>query len=60
MIDASAGIPAAVPGDGARLFLVPSIHTKDLDAWRAKLLGRGWHERESTSFVKIRVLRFGP
>ena len=59
VLDVSAGIPAPVSG-GGRLFLVPSIHTTDLDGWRARIAERGWHERESTSFVMVRVLRFDP
>ena len=59
VLGASAGIPAPVPG-GGRLFLVPSIHTTDLEEWRATLAGRGWREGVSTSLVMVRVLRFDP
>ena len=57
VLDASAGIPSPSPSI-VRLFVVPSIHTTDLGAWRAALGARGWHEATETSFVMVRVLRF--
>jgi hypothetical protein len=59
VLDLSAEIPAAVTR-GPRLFVVPNVHTKEFEAWRAKIRSRGWHEAQSTSFVMVRVLRFDP
>lgn len=59
VLDGSAKIPSPSPG-GARLFVVSSSHTEDLEVWRAALVARGWRESASTPFVLMRVLRYDP
>lgn len=50
-------VPSPTPGI-RRLYVVPSVHTTNIDEWRRALLARGWREGRQSQLVMIRVLRF--